>query len=172
MITKFEGRWGFLSNFYPCKIEHKGITYPSVEHYYVALKVTEIQFINGVYYNASDLRELISKIPSPGEVKKMGRKFKVRKDWDEKKLGFMEWGVREKFKDEKLAEMLLSTGDLELIEGNWWHDNFYGQCGCIKCNNNGNNHLGKILMKIREELKTNKRPSLGIRLEKIRLIFL
>ena len=32
MITRFDGRYGFLSNFYPCKIEYQGITYPSVEH--------------------------------------------------------------------------------------------------------------------------------------------
>jgi predicted NAD-dependent protein-ADP-ribosyltransferase YbiA (DUF1768 family) len=89
MINKFEGRWGFLSNFYPCQIEHKGITYPSLEHYYVSLKITEMQFIDGYYYTASDLREIISKIPSPGEVKKIGRKLKVRTDWDDKKLDFM-----------------------------------------------------------------------------------
>jgi hypothetical protein len=39
-----------------------------------------------------------------------------------------------------------------LIEGNWWHDNFYGSCTCNKCVNKGENNLGKILMKIREEL--------------------
>ena len=48
-INSFRGRYVFMSNFYPCKIEHKGITYPSVEHYYVALKVTGMQFIDGVY---------------------------------------------------------------------------------------------------------------------------
>jgi ribA/ribD-fused uncharacterized protein len=153
MINKFEGRWGFLSNFYPCQIEHKGITYPSLEHYYVALKITEMQFIDGSYYTASDLREIISKIPSPSEVKKLGRKLKVRTDWDDKKLDFMKWGVKEKFKNEKLADLLLSTGDSELIEGNWWHDNFYGKCFCPKCNGSGENHLGKILMNIREELR-------------------
>ncbi len=153
MINKFEGRWGFLSNFYPCEIEHKGIKYRSVEAYYVALKITEMQFIDGSYYTASDLREIISKIPSPGEVKKLGRKLKVRTDWDDKKLEFMKWGVKEKFKNEKLADLLLSTDDNELIEGNWWHDNFWGSCSCLKCNGSGENHLGKILMNIREEIR-------------------
>ncbi len=160
-INSFRGRYGFLSNFYPCVIEHKGIVYPSVEHYYVALKVTGMQFIDGVYYTAPDLRELIARIADAGDVKKLGKRVKVRSDWDEKKLGFMEWGIREKFKDSNLSEMLLSTDNLELIEGNNWHDNFWGSCSCHKCNNKGENNLGKILMKIREELKQqNSRPSL------------
>jgi ribA/ribD-fused uncharacterized protein len=160
-INSFRGRYGFLSNFYPCVIEHKGIVYPSVEHYYVALKVTGMQFIDGVYYTAPDLRELIARIIDAGDVKKLGKRVKVRSDWNEKKLEFMEWGIREKFKDSNLSEMLLSTDNLELIEGNNWHDNFWGSCSCPKCNNKGENNLGKILMKIREELKQqNSRPSL------------
>lgn len=153
MIDKFEGRWRFLSNFYPCKIEHKGITYPSVEHYYVAMKVTEMQLLNGRYYTAADFREMIPKIPDPADVKKLGQRVKVRKDWEEKKLEFMNWAVREKFKDEKLAELLLLTGDQELIEGNWWHDGFYGSCICKKCGNKGENNLGKLLMIVRDEIR-------------------
>ena len=160
-VNSFKGRYFFLSNFYSCEIEHKGITYPSVEHYYVALKVTSMQFIDGVYYTAPDFRELIAKVKEPGDVKKMGRRVKVRSDWDEKKLGFMEWGIREKFKNPKLAEMLLETGELELIEGNNWHDVWWGQCSCPKCKGGGHNYLGKILMQIREELRQqNIRPSL------------
>lgn len=161
MIDKFEGRWRFLSNFYPCKIEHKGITYPSVEHYYVAMKVTEMQLLDGRYYTAADFREMIAKIPNPADIKKIGQRVKVRKDWDEKKLEFMSWGVHEKFKNESLAEMLLSTGDQELIEGNWWHDNFYGSCSCTKCGNKGNNNLGKLLMTVRDEISLqNQKPSI------------
>jgi ribA/ribD-fused uncharacterized protein len=160
MINRFEGRWGFLSNFYPCEIEHKGITYPSVEHYYVAMKVTEIQLINGNYYTAADFREMIAKVKLPADVKKIGQRVKVRRDWEEKKLEFMNFAVTEKFIDEKLSQMLLSTDDLELIEGNFWHDNFWGSCSCTKCGNNGQNHLGKILMNVRLKLKQNERPSL------------
>lgn len=160
-INSFRGRFVFLSNFYPCKIEHKGITYPSVEHYYVALKVTGMQFIDGVYYTAPDFRELVARILDAGYVKKLGRRVKVRSDWDDKKLDFMEWGIREKFKDPNLSEMLLSTGDLELIEGNDWHDVWWGQCSCPKCRGGGQNYLGRILMKVREELKQqNTKPSL------------
>jgi predicted NAD-dependent protein-ADP-ribosyltransferase YbiA (DUF1768 family) len=68
----------------------------------------------------------------------------------------MNWGVREKFKNEELAQLLIDTDDHELIEGNWWHDYFWGVC-----NGKGENHLGKILMDVREELKlANQKPSI------------
>ena len=161
MIDKFEGRWRFLSNFYPCKIEHQGITYPSVENFYVAMKVNDQQLINGVYFTPGDFREMIANISNPSEVKKLGSKIKLRTGWDEKKLKVMNWGVREKFKNEELAQLLIDTDGHELIEGTWWHDKFWGICICTKCANKGENHLGKILMKVREELKiTNQKPSI------------
>lgn len=155
MIDKFQGRWHFLSNFYPCEIEHQGIKYPSVEHYYVAMKFDDEQLIDGKYYTPGDLRELISKIKDPGQVKRFGRKVKLRKDWDNQKLKVMNWGVREKFKNDRLSDLLLSTGDEELIEGNFWNDTYWGVC-----NGKGQNHLGKILMEVRNELRGIKRTGL------------
>lgn len=152
MIDKFEGRYSFLSNFHPCEIYYQGITYPSVEHYYVALKCNNDQMIDGKYYTRADFRELVSKIKTPGKAKTIGRMIKVRDDWDSIKLKVMENGLRQKFKYPELREQLLSTGEQELVEGNWWHDNFYGQCSCTKCANLGKNHLGKLLMKIRSEI--------------------
>lgn len=148
MISKFDGRYSFLSNFYPCLIEHQGISYKSVEAYYVAMKIKDDQIVNGVFMPWIDIREYIATITNPGTVKRLGRKLKIRKDWDVIKLSVMEYGIVQKFKDEKLKEMLLLTKNEELVEGNFWHDNFYGQCSCEKCGV-GQNHLGKILMRIR-----------------------
>lgn len=159
MIEKFEGRWRFLSNFYPVEIEHQGIRYPSVEHFYVSMKCNNEQMLQGRHYTIGDFREIIARVPSPGMVKKIGQQMQIRKDWSDKKLEFMNWGVREKFKNEELKELLISTGDMTLIEGNVWHDNFYGQCSCVKCKNKGNNHLGKILMKVRDEVKGIERKT-------------
>ena len=50
--------------------------------------------------------------------------------------------------NQDLKEKLLKTGNAILIEGNWWNDTYWGVCNGI-----GENNLGKILMKIREELK-------------------
>jgi predicted NAD-dependent protein-ADP-ribosyltransferase YbiA (DUF1768 family) len=74
----------------------------------------------------------------------------------------MLWGIREKFKNEELKQLLNETGDEELVEGNWWHDNFFGVCTCEPCKGSGQNNLGKILMKIRTEIRneSNQRPSL------------
>lgn len=156
MIDSFTGRWNFLSNFFPVEIEHQGIKYPSVEHYYVAMKVKNDQQIDGKYIGYVDCRELISKIKTPGEAKRFGRTLKIRKDWDNVKFDVMLWGVREKFKKEELKEMLLNTGDQQLIEGNFWNDTYWGVCKGV-----GENNLGKILMRVREEVKNlNKKPSL------------
>jgi len=155
MIDKFDGKYRFLSNFYPCKIEHQGITYNSVEAFYVAMKVNDQQLINGKYYTPGDFREMISKIKESAIVKKIGSKVKLRSDWNSKKLEFMNWAVREKFKDENLKQLLLSTGEQELIEGNFWKDTFWGVC-----NGKGQNHLGKILMTVRDELRGKKRTGL------------
>lgn len=155
MINSFSGRYSFLSNFYPTEIEYQGIKYPTVEAYYVAMKADNSQIINGIHYSLDDFREMISKVETPGKVKRLGRKISLRKDWDKYKLEAMNWAVREKFKDEDLKELLLSTGDQELIEMNTWGDTFWGVC-----NGKGKNHLGKILMEVRNELRGIKRTGL------------
>lgn len=160
MINRFDGKYVFLSNFYPCEINYQGISYPSVEHYYVAMKCNNDQMIDGKYYTRADCRELISQIPTAGKAKTFGKKIKLRSDWDTKKLEVMTWGLNEKFKIPALQELLLSTGNEDIVEGNWWHDNFYGSCSCEKCGNRGKNHLGKLLMKIRTELNGKQRKGL------------
>lgn len=69
----------------------------------------------------------------------------------------MEEILKCKFSNENLEKKLLATGDTELIEGNYWHDNFWGQCYCSRCKYIiGHNHLGKLLVKIRNDLQINK----------------
>ena len=60
----------------------------------------------------------------------------------------MLYGVREKFKDPLLAELLLSTEDFPLLETNDWNDRFWGVS-----QGKGLNHLGRILMKVRKEIR-------------------
>ena len=62
----------------------------------------------------------------------------------------MENGLRQKFKYPELREQLLSTGDQELVEGNWWRDFYWGVCNGV-----GDNNLGKLLMKIRDDINTS-----------------
>jgi len=147
IIDRFEGRWRFLSNFHPCEVEHQGIRYPSVEHYYVAMKCNNEQMFYGRHYTIGDFREMIARTASAAVVKSIGQKMKVRKDWEEKKLDFMLYGIREKFRDPQLRELLLSTEGSSLVEGNDWKDRFWGVY-----EGKGLNHLGRILMCVRKEI--------------------
>lgn len=136
VIDKFDGEYQFLSNFYDCEVPYKGLVYRNSESAFQAQKCTleedKIPFTN-VY---------------AGTAKKMGRKVNLRNDWEKVKLSEMKNIVRSKFtNNEDLRNKLVSTGNAQLIEGNYWHDTFWGVC-----NGKGENHLGKILMEIREEL--------------------
>lgn len=131
-IDKFSGRYAFLSNFY---VERDGLT---LEHRYQAAKT-----------RSTEEKAWVMDSPTPGIAKYRGRKVHMQADWDAIKLEVMELLVRSKFEnDPGLARKLLETGDAELIEGNTWGDTFWGVC-----NGRGQNHLGKILMKVREGLR-------------------
>lgn len=146
MINRFTNEYFFLSNFYNIKISVEGLVYPSVEHAFQALKTNDLHD-----------RKKIRQAKSAGEAKKLGRKVKMRSDWESVKIGVMEDLLRIKFSSKDLKEKLLATDEEELIEGNDWNDNFWGSCNCVKCKGNkGKNHLGKLIMKIRKELGKDK----------------
>lgn len=136
IIDSFTGENYFLSNFYPVEVVYNGKLYPSSEHAYQAAKAV----------NDSDA-ELIRNAATPGESKKLGRVVKYRDDWDQVKDYAMECILRNKFSNPDLEKMLLNTGDKYLIEGNYWNDTYWGIC-----RGTGENRLGKLLMKIRNEL--------------------
>jgi predicted NAD-dependent protein-ADP-ribosyltransferase YbiA (DUF1768 family) len=65
----------------------------------------------------------------------------------------MREGLRKKFAIPEFRVKLLATGDEELMEGNTWHDNTWGNCVCAKCQNTpGRNMLGMLLMELRQEI--------------------
>ena len=73
----------------------------------------------------------------------------------------MEEFVSRKFQIPELRDKLLATGDANLVEGNTWHDNYWGICTCSKCINSpvvdGKNKLGTILMKVRDSIREEER---------------
>lgn len=147
MLDRFEDQYAFLSNFYPCTILYNGVIFPSLENAYQAAKYTGKDVLN-VYHEFAGF--------TPGKAKRKGRKLPLRNDWDIVKLEVMEELLRIKFADEVLKQQLLSTGEEELIEGNYWHDNFWGSCSCEICCNRGMNNLGKLLMKLRSEYRNSE----------------
>lgn len=143
MINKFDGKYAFLSNFYESPISDGEITYPTVEHYFQAMKTSSME-------EAVE----IAAAPTPGRAKRLGRKCQLRPEWEEIKMTVMNIALHKKFADPVLRAKLLATGDEYLEEGNYWHDNFWGVCYCEKCQDEiGHNNLGKLLMKLRKELK-------------------
>ena len=86
---------------------------------------------------------------SPSEAKKRGDKVDPRPFWQDIKIDTMEEVLRAKFADEELSQLLKDTGDIELVSWNFWHDTFWGK---FIGTGQGDNNLGKLLMKIRSEL--------------------
>lgn len=140
-IEEFTKEFRFLSNFWIAPVELEGKIYMSVEHAYQAAKTT----------NPAE-REMIRRASEPAMARTYGRKsVKLRPDWEKVKMTVMEDLLRQKFAHPDLRACLLATGDVKLIEGNWWGDTFWGVCKGL-----GQNHLGKLLMKIRQELQDAK----------------
>lgn len=135
-----EGPYAFLSNFYG---EKHG---KSVEHFFQAAKM-----LSTIQY-----QEILN-APTPGKAKRLGRKYPIRPDWDYRRTFVMREALESKFEDSELRGLLLETGRAILIEGNTWHDNYWGDCKCggPNCAAKGNNALGKLLMMIRDELRYN-----------------
>lgn len=141
MIKEFKNQYFFLSNFYEYPIYYNKLVFCNAEAAFQAQKVInekdQYKFIN---LNASQAR-------------KLGKTVQLRKDWEEIKDNVMYEIVKRKFTiNKELQQKLLETKEEELVEGNWWHDTYWGVDSKTGI---GQNKLGKILMKVREEVKNN-----------------
>jgi ribA/ribD-fused uncharacterized protein len=94
--------------------------------------------------------DLIHQTEKANDARLLGQKVKRRENWDDiHKERVMEECVRAKFLQHKnLREQLMATGEEELVEDS--PTDFFWGCGA---DDTGQNKLGKILMKIRNELK-------------------
>ena len=142
MINDFHNENYFLSNFAPSPLYYDGILYPTVEHAFQAAKMV----------NESD-RLAIQAAEGPNMAKRIGRRGLMRSDWEDIKVDVMRKCLMRKFLlDPELRQKLRATAPQELVEGNTWHDNCWGDCNCPKCvNKKGTNYLGKLLMEIRDK---------------------
>ncbi len=140
MISSFIGKYRFLSNFWPTGIWFEDRAFYSVEAAYQSAKKDDPKY-----------KEKLGWTVDPVIAKRIG-KNQQGPDWPTKSIGVMLELLRQKFKMSPLREQLLATGEEELIEGNTWGDRFWGQCPV----GNGENNLGKLLMKVRSEIKQEK----------------
>jgi len=141
-ILQFRGRFRFLSNFYISPFVWNGFCWITVEHAFQAAKV---------FSDLTSVFEVIRRAKTPTLAKKLGRTVKLRRDWEQIKISVMTELVWLKFEyNPTLRNMLVDTGSAKLVEGNYWHDNFWGNCFCKKCSTlEGKNILGSILMELR-----------------------
>lgn len=138
VVEMFRGEFWFLSNFYECEIKYGSLRFKCLEAAFQALKSKDW-----------NVRKMFENLDGKS-AKALGRKIELREDWNSIREKVMEYLVRIKFSNEYLKNKLLSTGNAVLIEGNYWNDKFWGvdlRSGL------GENKLGKILMKVREELR-------------------
>jgi len=164
IIDRFIGDYRWLSNFHPTDIPPK-----STEHYYQAAKARNDE-------EGKNWKNVILAVPTPGEAKKLGGKVPLRKDWEDIKVTVMQFALAKKFLGSyELYQKLIDTKDAYLIEGNTWHDNFYGICirkDCERCKDTlGNNILGKLLMELREILIDDVKNKSSSKAEEIIVLF-
>lgn len=142
-----ENRW--LSNFWGCVVKLDGVEYPSVEHAYQAAKTLDPQ------------KRIPFRFGKASDIKKLGKTLVIRSDWDDVKIMIMADLLRQKFSQFPFKQNLLKTGDAEIVEENYWHDNFWGICSCSKCRKDkmGTNNLGILIMLIRDEIRGGNNES-------------
>lgn len=139
MIIEFQNEYRWLSNFAPVEIELDGGKYPSVEHAYMSAKSDSAEW----------KRFCADRNNSAGDVKRKSRTIKLKPNWEHVKLEVMGNCIAQKFSKDPYKSKLLATGDVHIQEGNRWNDKFWGVC--LKTNK-GQNHLGKLIMSVREKL--------------------
>ena len=140
-IDSFRGTNQFLSNMSESSFRVGQETYPTVEHFFQAMKTT----------NPTERAKILA-AKTPAEAKRIGGRVQLPANWSKIKLEVMEVGLRAKFQQNpELKKKLIDTGDADLIEGNTWGDTYWGQV-----DGKGENNLGKLLMKIRKILMEGK----------------
>jgi len=120
--------------------ELEGKEWPSVEHYFQAMKFEDEQY-----------QEKIRLAENPKQARKLGRRRlkKIRKDWKDVKVVYMTRALYTKCRTyPNIANELLETNDQKLVE-NSVYDYFWG-CGRDRL---GKNMYGQVLMNVRNKLR-------------------
>jgi ribA/ribD-fused uncharacterized protein len=120
-------------------LRHQGIEYRTVENFYQAMKTAKDDL---------ETRRRIA-AANPYEAKRLGRGVRLRTDWADIHLAVMETALRHKFAPgTRWHTRLMATGDEEIVEWNNWGDRYWGR---NVSDGRGENHLGRLLMKLRDE---------------------
>lgn len=146
-IYFYAGGYNAFSNFSAFQVLYNGFTYATLEHAYQTMRFTD-----------TAIQKEIQEATSPLEAQKIARAYaqdgKERTDWHEINMDVMKELHHLRFEQhEYLKEKLLQSADSMLVhkapEGSTPSGGFWG----IDEKGNGKNHLGKILMELREMYK-------------------
>ncbi|MEQ8428180.1 MAG: NADAR family protein [Gammaproteobacteria bacterium] len=132
-----------LSSYSPHGFELEGQYWPTLEHYYQAMKFSDPGY-----------QQEIRLCETPARANELGhaRKPKRQKDWKKNRVVMMVRGMYTKCRTfEEIGEQLLRTGTNQIME-NSQYDYFWG-CGRDRL---GHNNYGKVLMNIRAKLNEEK----------------
>ena len=136
-IIDFRGTFRDFSNFSNHPVTIYGWTFPNGEAAFHAQKYSDLEYWRKLQ-NAK-----------PAEAKKLGRQVPLNlKEWERERVDAMKLVVAAKTAQNDLIRTLLhDTDDVDLVEINTWHDQFWGDCECSRhANTPGENMLGKIWM--------------------------
>lgn len=166
-ILEFQGEYRWLSNFVQIKDgvslrDGTDVIYPTVEHAYQMAKLPVIDRI---------MLKDASRRMTAGDIKKASKSWVIRQDWEDDKLSIMLDLQRQKYSTRQYQTPLLETvrildgktligadpwaeydnqeNFMMIEEGNKWGDTFWGVD--LK-KGYGKNHLGKIIMQVRNEI--------------------
>lgn len=143
-ILEFKAGNFCYSNFYRQAFVWRGLRWATSEHPFQAMKSRDPK-----------IWQIVQNLRTPREAKAYGRQIVLREDWENVKLSLMYAIVYAKFSTTSLGAKLVATGDAYLSEGNWHRDDYWGYCFHTK---QGQNHLGRILMLVRDQLRTSLQP--------------
>jgi len=132
-----------LSSYSKHELELDGDVWPSVEHYYQAMK-----------FESDELRKVIRDEDHPAKAETLATKNKksIRKDWKKVRETYMTRGIYIKCRAHpEIADALLATGEQKIVESTQY--DYYWGCGR---DGRGHNTFGKVLMSVRDKLREER----------------
>ena len=150
-VTLFYRKESHLSNHHPCKIVDKGVSYNCVEQYLMVHKATLFEDENAV-------KEIMATDDPMVQKRVRVKKFNLDM-WRKVSLDVMRRGLTMKYEQNpELKNKLLQTGNAQLAEaaprdGYWGIGMAMHHPDALDRSKWGENHLGKLLMEVRQCLK-------------------
>jgi len=128
-----------LGTYSPHPFTLEGKSWPSVEHYFQAMK-----------FDNQDYQERIRTAASAKQARKLGRTRlkRIRRDWKDVKATYMTRAVYTKCRSHPDIAERLKTTERPLIENSLY--DYYWGCGRDR---RGKNMYGQILMNVRDKLR-------------------